>query len=123
MWLRAEPHHGTFSAKERHLGLVPGLDGTTKRTDHTASENKKSLLYQNSASWSCYPNHCLTPTPHVETTLVVVPNATSLHWAYGTPYSLTAEGDRSLMWPYHITGTPGCSTPLCSVPLHCTQGR
>ena len=21
------------------------------------------------------------------------------------------------MWPYHITGTPGCSTPLCSVPL------
>ena len=56
-------------------------------------------------------HHCLTPTPHVETTLVVVPNATSLHWAYGPPYSLTAEGDRSLMWPYHITGTPGCSTP------------
>ena len=26
----------------------------------------------------------------------------------------SAVGNRSLMWPYHITGTPGCSTPLCS---------
>ena len=35
----------------------------------------------------------------------------------------SAVGDRSLTWAYHITGTPGCSTPLYSVPLHCTQGR
>ena len=27
------------------------------------------------------------------------------------------------MWVCHITGTPGCSTPLCSVPLHRTQAR
>ena len=27
------------------------------------------------------------------------------------------------MWVCHITGTPGCSTALCSVPLHCTQAR
>ena len=27
------------------------------------------------------------------------------------PIQPTAVGDRSLMWPYHITGTPGCSTP------------
>ena len=33
------------------------------------------------------------------------------------PIQPSAVGDRSLMWPYHITGTPGCSTPLCSVPL------
>ena len=33
------------------------------------------------------------------------------------PIQLSAVGDRSLMWPRHITGTPGCSTPLCSVPL------
>ena len=31
----------------------------------------------------------------------------------GHTASLTASavGDRSLMWAYHITGTPGCSTP------------
>ena len=33
------------------------------------------------------------------------------------PIQPSAVGNRSLMWPYHITGTPGCSTPLCSVPL------
>ena len=38
------------------------------------------------------------------------------------PIQLSAVGDRSLMWPYHITGTPGCSTPLCSVPQQCTHG-
>ena len=27
------------------------------------------------------------------------------------------------MWVCHITGTPGCSTALCSVPLHYTQAR
>ena len=27
------------------------------------------------------------------------------------PIQPSAVGDRSLMWPYHITGTPGCSTP------------
>ena len=27
------------------------------------------------------------------------------------------------MWVCHITGTPGCGTSLCSVPLHCTQAR
>ena len=27
------------------------------------------------------------------------------------------------MWVCHITGTPGCSTALCSVPLHSTQAR
>ena len=27
------------------------------------------------------------------------------------------------MWVCHITETPGCSTALCSVPLHCTQAR
>ena len=27
------------------------------------------------------------------------------------------------MWVCHITGTPGCSTALCSVPPHCTQAR
>ena len=30
---------------------------------------------------------------------------------------------RSLMWVCHITGTPGCSIALCSVPLHYTQAR
>ena len=33
------------------------------------------------------------------------------------PIQPSAVGNRSLMWPYHITRTPGCSTPLCSVPL------
>ena len=27
------------------------------------------------------------------------------------PIQPSALGNRSLMWPYHITGTPGCSTP------------
>ena len=27
------------------------------------------------------------------------------------------------MWEWNITGTPGCSTALCSVPLDCTQAR
>ena len=27
------------------------------------------------------------------------------------PIQPSAVGDRSLMWSYHITGTPGCSTP------------
>ena len=27
------------------------------------------------------------------------------------PIQPSAVGDRSLMWPRHITGTPGCSTP------------
>ena len=40
-----------------------------------------------------------------------------------SPIQPSAVGDGSLMWPRHITGTPGCSTPLCSVPQHCTQGR
>ena len=39
------------------------------------------------------------------------------------PLTASAVGERSLMWVYHITGTPGCSTLLCSVPLHCTQAR
>ena len=33
------------------------------------------------------------------------------------PIQPSAVEDRSLMWPYHIAGTPGCSTPQCSVPL------
>ena len=51
------------------------------------------------------------------------PNVTTLHWVDGSPLQPQAEGNKSLMWPYHNTGTPGCSTPLCSVPQHCTQGR
>ena len=39
------------------------------------------------------------------------------------PLQLSAVGDRSLMWVCHSTGTPGCSTALCSVPLDCTQAR
>ena len=27
------------------------------------------------------------------------------------PLTASVVGDRSLMWAYHITGTPGCSTP------------
>ena len=51
-------------------------------------------------------HHCLTPA------LKDKPNATSLHWEKnGSPYSLQLWVNRSLMWPYHITGTPGCSTP------------
>ena len=42
---------------------------------------------------------------------------------YAALLSASAVGDRSLMWVCHITGTPGCSTALCSVPLHCTQAR
>ena len=34
------------------------------------------------------------------------------------PLQPSAVGNRSLMWPYHITGTPGCSTPLMQVALN-----
>ena len=42
IWSRAEPQHGSFSAKEKHHGLLRPLDGTRNRTDHTASDNKES---------------------------------------------------------------------------------
>ena len=40
---------------------------------------------------------------------------------YAASLTASAVGDRSLIWVYHITGTPGCITALYSVPPPCTQ--
>ena len=61
-------------------------------------------------------HRCLTPAlTHSQCNLVTLGKR--------PPLQLSAVGDGSLMWVCHITGTPGCSTPVCSVPLHRTQGR
>ena len=52
------------------------------------------------------PNHH-SPPEHT----FVVPNVTNVTLGIRPPIQPSAVGDRSLMWPYHITGTPGCSTP------------
>ena len=55
-------------------------------------------------------NHCLTPVlTYAQCNLVTLGRR--------LPLQPSAVGNKSLMWPYHITRTPGCSTPLCSVPL------
>ena len=61
-------------------------------------------------------HHCLTPAQrHAQCNNVTLGGR--------LPIQPSAVGNRSLMWPYHTTGTTECSTPLCSVPQHCTQGR
>ena len=54
-------------------------------------------------------HHCLTPAQrHAQCNNVTLGRR--------LPIQPSAVENKSLMWPYHITGTPGCSTPLCSVP-------
>ena len=59
------------------------------------------------------PTNLHSPTHHLHDTRAL-PLLCPMQPCYiGHTASLTAsaEGDRSLMWAYHITGTPGCSTP------------
>ena len=55
-------------------------------------------------------HHCLTPAQrHTQCNNVTLGRR--------LPIQPSAVGNKSLMWPDHITRTPGCSTPPCSVPL------
>ena len=48
-------------------------------------------------------HHCLTPARrHAQCNIVTLGRR--------LPLQPSAVENRSLMWPYHITGTPGCST-------------
>ena len=62
--------------------------------------------------------HCLTPVlMHAQCNLVTLGRR--------LPLQPSAVGNRSLMWAYHITGTPGCSTPKVdtSTPWGNDRGR
>ena len=54
--------------------------------------------------WTVFSHHCLTPAlKHAQCNNVALGRR--------LPIQPSAVGNRSLMWPYHITGTPRCSTP------------
>ena len=95
---------------------------SSAKPTHALGHAKVPTTHCNTSATPHTTHHCLTP---VHTSKRLPQWLCPMQPRYiGHTASLTAlaEGDRSLMWPYHITGTPGCSTPLCSVPLHCTQG-
>ena len=61
-------------------------------------------------------HHCLTP-------VLTCTQCNIVALGRRLPTLPSAVGNKSLMWPYHNTGTPGCTTPLCSVPLILHTGK
>ena len=87
---------------------------TRHKTQHTTQTHTQHTTQHKHTTHNTH--HCLTPAQkHAQCNIVTLGRR--------LPIQPSAVGNRSLMWPYHITRTPGCSTPLCSVPQHCTQGR
>ena len=56
-------------------------------------------------------HHCLTPAHTGKRLPQLLCPMQPRYIGRKAPHTASAVGDRSLTWPYHITGTPGCSTP------------
>ena len=114
-------HTHTYNNTQQQQHTTNNTQQTTHNKQQTTTDNRQQQTTDKQQTNNTQQQHKTTITALHHHGCFAQCNIVTL--GVRPPIQLSAVRDRSLMWPYHITGTPGCSTPLCSVPQHCTQGR
>ena len=107
-------HHPTTTT---HNNTQQQQDTTTQQ-QHTTTRHNNTQQHNNNTTTTPQQHNNNTTTTHNNTTTITAfhhhgccAQCNNVTLGVRPPIQPSAVGNKSLMWPYHITRTPGCSTP------------